>query len=328
MPACTWFRQGACHLSACNYTPVSALSMCLPLPREISTNRNMQFSECSRASTRRKSMHVQQALQDMMTTEKGMLLTSLLPAKLNPAGVFKIDSDTPMACQRFPSFNCRSLHPLNFMKFCYLPGQGGHADGAAACGGSEGAGRNGPSVRASVQGFGPERCSLADGRAQLRRCSRGRLQACASGARHQVRVMPLNQVGTQAAAFSVTFHTAPQQTIGSTAEPAHLEVHAAKHARPAALLHIVADCGPGQSDIRLGDARVDSGRACSTAVTVHPCSPRPCSQQKHALHCFSDADLGRIPALYKIEKPKSSLPRKSCSALPHAVQKPGALQKG
>lgn len=75
------------------------------------------------------------------------------------------------------------------MKFCCFPGQGGHADGAAARGGSEGAGRNGASVRASVQGFGPERCSLADGRAQFRCCGRGRLQACASGACHQVTVM-------------------------------------------------------------------------------------------------------------------------------------------
>ncbi len=42
---------------------------------------------------------------------------------------------------------------------------------------SEGADRYGPSVLASVEGIGPERCSLADGRAQFHCCERVRLQA-------------------------------------------------------------------------------------------------------------------------------------------------------
>lgn len=111
--------------------------------------------------------------------------SGLLFTKVKSAGVFKTDSDTPgWACQRLPSLGCRSLHPFNFMKCLDLPGRGGHADGAAARAGSKGAGRNGPSVRASVQGFGPERCSLADGRAQFHSCERGRLQACTSQACH------------------------------------------------------------------------------------------------------------------------------------------------
>ena len=48
-------------------------------------------------------------------------------------------------------------------------------------GGSQGAGWDGPSVLASGKGMGPERCSLADGRAQFHRCERGRLQAAHAG---------------------------------------------------------------------------------------------------------------------------------------------------
>ena len=77
-----------------------------------------------------------------------------------------------------------------------------------------------------------------------------------AGPFHPVKARFLCDFNIKAAAGRTTAHSSTPVKL-SPPSPAHLKVHAAKHARPAALLHVVADCGPGQSDIRLGYARIN-----------------------------------------------------------------------